>query len=37
MLPIAPRWQAKHEQQRDRLLTMEFRTFREVVRDFVEL
>lgn len=27
MLPISPRWQTQHEQQRDRILTMEFRTF----------
>ncbi len=33
MLPIEPRWQAKHEQQRDRLLTMEFRTFRTALID----
>ncbi|HYB26478.1 MAG TPA: IS1380 family transposase [Solirubrobacteraceae bacterium] len=28
MLPISPRYKAQHEQQRCRLLTMEFRTFR---------
>jgi len=28
MLPISPRWQAQHQQQRHRLLTMEFHTFR---------
>ncbi len=33
MLPISPRWQAKHEQQRDRLLTIEFRTFRAALID----
>ena len=27
MLPISPRWETQHEQQRDRILTMEFRTF----------
>ena len=26
-LPITPRWRAQHEQQRARLLRMEFRTF----------
>ena len=33
MLPITPRWQAQHEQQRDRILTMEFRTFRAALTD----
>ncbi len=33
MLPISPRWQAQHEQQRNRLLTMEFRTFRTALID----
>jgi len=33
MLPISPRWQAQHEQQRNRLLTMEFRTFRAALID----
>jgi hypothetical protein len=33
MLPISPRWQAQHEQQRSRLLTMEFRTFRAALID----
>ena len=33
MLPITPRWQAQHEQQRDRILTMEFRTFRAALID----
>lgn len=28
MLPVSPRWPQQHEQQRQRLLTMEFRTFR---------
>jgi hypothetical protein len=33
MLPVAPRWKAQHEQQRSRLLTMEFRTFRAALID----
>src|SRR5450755_3484829 len=33
MLPISPRWQAQHEQQRSRLLSMEFRTFRAALID----
>ena len=33
MLPVSPRWEAQHEQQRDRLLTMEFRTFRAALID----
>jgi Transposase DDE domain group 1 len=33
MLPVSPRWQAQHEQQRRRLLTMEFRTFRAALID----
>jgi hypothetical protein len=28
LLPVSPRWQAHHQQQRRRILTMEFRTFR---------
>ena len=28
LLPVSPRWAALHNQQRRRLLTMEFRTFR---------
>ena len=32
-LPIAPRWRAKHEAERDRWLHMEFRTFRNAVID----
>jgi len=32
-LPISPRWKAQHEQQRSRLLTMEFRTFRTALID----
>jgi hypothetical protein len=27
LLPVSPRWRAAHEQERQRLLTMEFRTF----------
>ena len=27
MLPISPRWQTQHEQQRHRLLTMAFHSF----------
>ena len=27
MLPVSPRWQKQHEQQRGELLRMEFRTF----------
>ena len=33
MLPVSPRWEAQHEQQRGRLLTMEFRTFRAALID----
>ena len=33
MLPVSPRWEAQHEQQRCRLLTMEFRTFRAALID----
>ena len=33
MLPISPRWQTQHEQQRHRLLTMEFHTFRAALID----
>ena len=33
MLPVSPRWKAQHEQQRSRLLTMEFRTFRAALID----
>lgn len=33
MLPVSPRWEAQHEQQRSRLLTMEFRTFRTALID----
>ena len=33
MLPVSPRWQAQHEQQRSRLLTMEFRTFQAALID----
>jgi len=33
MLPISPRWPTQHQQQRDRLLTMEFRTFRAALID----
>jgi len=33
MLPVSPRWEAQHEQQRARLLTMEFRTFRAALID----
>jgi hypothetical protein len=33
MLPVSPRWKAQHEQQRHRLLTMEFRTFRAALID----
>jgi hypothetical protein len=33
MLPISPRWKTQHEQQRDRILTMEFRTFRAALID----
>lgn len=33
MLPVSPRWKAQHEQQRCRLLTMEFRTFRAALID----
>jgi len=29
LLPTSPRWRARHEEQRRRLLTMEFRTFRQ--------
>ena len=32
-LPVSPRWQTQHEQQRSRLLTMEFRTFRAALID----
>ncbi|HYB28927.1 MAG TPA: IS1380 family transposase [Solirubrobacteraceae bacterium] len=28
MLPVSPRWETQHQQQRSRLLTMEFHTFR---------
>jgi Transposase DDE domain group 1 len=28
LLPVSPRWAAQHQEQRRRLLTMEFRTFR---------
>ena len=28
LLPVSPRWATRHEEQRRRLLTMEFRTFR---------
>lgn len=34
LLPVTPRWQEKHEGERKRLLTMEFRTF---VNHFVKL
>ena len=27
LLPMSPRWQSQHEQQRHRLLTMDFHTF----------
>ena len=33
MLPVSPRWETQHEQQRSRLLTMEFRTFRAALID----
>jgi hypothetical protein len=33
MLPVSPRSEAQHEQQRSRLLTMEFRTFRAALID----
>jgi hypothetical protein len=33
MLPVSPRREAQHEQQRSRLLTMEFRTFRAALID----
>ena len=33
MLPVSPRWETQHEQQRDRILTMEFRTFRAALID----
>ena len=33
MLPVSPRCKAQHEQQRSRLLTMEFRTFRAALID----
>ena len=33
MLPVSPRCEAQHEQQRSRLLTMEFRTFRAALID----
>ncbi|MGB8877282.1 MAG: IS1380 family transposase, partial [Solirubrobacteraceae bacterium] len=33
MLPVSPRWEEQHEQQRRRLLTMEFRTFRAALID----
>jgi Transposase DDE domain group 1 len=33
LLPVSPRWQAQHEQQRRRLLTMEFRTFQAALID----
>jgi len=32
-LPVSPRWEAQHEQQRCRLLTMEFSTFRAALID----
>jgi hypothetical protein len=34
LLPITPRWAERHNQQRRRLLTMEFRTFRQA---FIEI
>ncbi len=34
LLPISPRWAERHNAQRQRLLTMEFRTFRQV---FIEI
>jgi len=34
LLPVSPRWRALHEEQRRRLLTMEFRTFR---RAFIDI
>ncbi|MDQ3770370.1 MAG: IS1380 family transposase [Actinomycetota bacterium] len=33
LLPVSPRWADKHEHQRRRLLTMEFRTFRQAFID----
>jgi len=33
MLPVSPRWETQHQQQRDRILTMEFRTFRAALID----
>ena len=33
MLPVSPRWQAKHQAQRQRILTMEFKTFRAALID----
>jgi len=33
LLPVSPRWAALHGEQRRRLLTMEFRTFRQVLID----
>jgi len=33
LLPVSPRWADKHENQRRRLLTMEFRTFRQAFID----
>ena len=34
LLPISPRWQGRHHEERRRLLTMEFRTFR---RAFIDI
>ena len=31
LIPIAPRWETLHQQQRHRLLTMEFRTFQQAM------
>ncbi|MDA8317569.1 MAG: hypothetical protein M0010_20745, partial [Actinomycetota bacterium] len=33
LLPVAPRWAKTHNEQRRRLLTMEFRTFRQTMID----
>jgi hypothetical protein len=34
LLPVSPRWAERHQEQRRRLLTMEFRTF---VGAFIEI
>lgn len=33
LVPVSPRWAGRHEEQRRRLLTMEFRTFRQAIID----